>query len=400
MRIFRIAILPFFLLCLTLSTGAQGTLPDIDEDGTPDKEDNCPYDQGPAWTKGCPKITKEDSDGDGVANKEDECPTQFGTPFTKGCPIGEYFRKMSGVTEAEKANLQRIVNDAPANFASLRGAALIENGVASTSKFKAAATLPGAECYINRGFGTTYIADYGNSVSLAKAMEKLDLQVVLLRAMLGSDYSFREGVPDPEYNREKIWYACKKIPGGFQSAVIQGGVYKQADGYNTLLMIIGGRPTDYQYVPVSTGSPTDFGRVLLTLYEASFKKFENMKGAMHEEGVINKSIWYELKPPLPGATCSYRELSMGNKGGACWYPSMSEAAATTLYNETLQKVKAALGSEFIYYEKAPEEGTLRSTVFGKMSGGGIAYANAIRVSLVKQATNGQCNVSVAIGKIF
>ena len=401
MNILRLTTALFFSLCLTLSAGAQGKLPDIDEDDTPDKDDSCPYDQGPAGNNGCPKITKDDDDGDDIANKDDQCPAKYGPKYLKGCPSDDVYKNLPLLTnDAEKAKLLQVINAAPGSFASLRGEALIEGGVASTSKFTATTTLPGAECYINRGFSTSYIADFGTSSSLTDAIKTLDLQLTKLKATLGSDYSYREGVPDPEYKQEKIWYACKKIPGGFQSGVVQGAVYKQSGGYNTLLMIIGGARTDYQFVPVSTASPTGFSQALLTLYDASFKGFENLKGAMHEEGVINKSIWYELKTSLPGASCSYSELSMGNKGAACWYPAASEAGATTHYTQTLDRVKAALGSGFIYYEKPPEGGNLRTTVFGKMSGGGIAYANAVRVALMKHATNGQYYVSVAIGKIF
>ena len=63
-----------------------GTLegcPDADNDGIPDKDDQCPLEMGPASRKGCPDT---DRDGDGVENKLDACPDVPGSPAAKGCP--------------------------------------------------------------------------------------------------------------------------------------------------------------------------------------------------------------------------------------------------------------------------------------------------------------------------
>jgi len=54
---------------------------DTDKDGTPDAQDQCVSEAGPAATLGCP-----DSDNDGVADKDDTCPTEAGTVETHGCP--------------------------------------------------------------------------------------------------------------------------------------------------------------------------------------------------------------------------------------------------------------------------------------------------------------------------
>jgi len=54
---------------------------DRDEDGVPDKNDDCPDEPGKTLLKGCP-----DTDGDGVPNKDDLCPTVFGLVPLQGCP--------------------------------------------------------------------------------------------------------------------------------------------------------------------------------------------------------------------------------------------------------------------------------------------------------------------------
>lgn len=54
---------------------------DKDNDGIPDKEDECPDVKGPKELNGCP-----DTDGDGVIDKHDDCPNDSGLPINKGCP--------------------------------------------------------------------------------------------------------------------------------------------------------------------------------------------------------------------------------------------------------------------------------------------------------------------------
>ena len=54
---------------------------DIDKDGIPDAEDDCPADPGVRSLKGCP-----DKDNDGVADAQDRCPDTPGLPALSGCP--------------------------------------------------------------------------------------------------------------------------------------------------------------------------------------------------------------------------------------------------------------------------------------------------------------------------
>ncbi|MCS4301111.1 von Willebrand factor type A domain-containing protein [Chryseobacterium sp. BIGb0232] len=57
--------------------------PDTDGDGMTDKEDACPNVAGPIENNGCPW---PDADGDGVIDKDDACPTVIGPPENNGCP--------------------------------------------------------------------------------------------------------------------------------------------------------------------------------------------------------------------------------------------------------------------------------------------------------------------------
>ncbi|MGU3376474.1 YfbK domain-containing protein [Chryseobacterium sp. M5A1_1a] len=56
---------------------------DKDQDGIPNKLDQCPDVAGPVENNGCPW---PDTDGDGVINKDDACPTVAGAPENNGCP--------------------------------------------------------------------------------------------------------------------------------------------------------------------------------------------------------------------------------------------------------------------------------------------------------------------------
>lgn len=64
----------------------KGTLdalgcPDTDKDGIPDSDDDCPNAAGPIKDLGCP-----DSDGDGLSDNDDECPLEKGKKRNNGCP--------------------------------------------------------------------------------------------------------------------------------------------------------------------------------------------------------------------------------------------------------------------------------------------------------------------------
>ncbi len=54
---------------------------DSDEDGIPDKDDECPTVAGIQAFKGCP-----DTDGDGIADSKDKCPDEAGSAAAMGCP--------------------------------------------------------------------------------------------------------------------------------------------------------------------------------------------------------------------------------------------------------------------------------------------------------------------------
>ena len=56
---------------------------DKDQDGVPNKTDECPEIAGPVENNGCPWI---ETDGDGLIDKDDACPTVAGPPENNGCP--------------------------------------------------------------------------------------------------------------------------------------------------------------------------------------------------------------------------------------------------------------------------------------------------------------------------
>jgi outer membrane protein OmpA-like peptidoglycan-associated protein len=70
--------------------------PDADKDGIPDDEDKCPNVAGVAKYNGCPI---PDTDGDGVNDEEDKCPTVAGAKENNGCPV----IKKETIAKVEKA---------------------------------------------------------------------------------------------------------------------------------------------------------------------------------------------------------------------------------------------------------------------------------------------------------
>jgi hypothetical protein len=57
--------------------------PDTDDDGIPDFQDQCPLQKGSLEKKGCPE---SDMDGDGVPDAVDKCPESAGKKNWQGCP--------------------------------------------------------------------------------------------------------------------------------------------------------------------------------------------------------------------------------------------------------------------------------------------------------------------------
>jgi OOP family OmpA-OmpF porin len=66
--------------CLKAKLAAA--FPDIDSDGIPDRDDQCPSVAGIAENHGCPD---KDSDGDGVPDRLDKCPSKPGPKENAGC---------------------------------------------------------------------------------------------------------------------------------------------------------------------------------------------------------------------------------------------------------------------------------------------------------------------------
>jgi type IX secretion system PorP/SprF family membrane protein len=61
----------------------KNDLKDADQDGVPDKRDDCPNSKGAIENKGCPW---PDTDSDGINDKDDACPLIAGSMENKGCP--------------------------------------------------------------------------------------------------------------------------------------------------------------------------------------------------------------------------------------------------------------------------------------------------------------------------
>lgn len=65
-------------------------LPDMDRDGVPDKDDQCPRQPGLVSNRGCPvpvPVAVRDRDRDGVPDGTDRCPDQYGPTSNGGCPL-------------------------------------------------------------------------------------------------------------------------------------------------------------------------------------------------------------------------------------------------------------------------------------------------------------------------
>lgn len=77
-----LGVLALLLMALTIPIYAQEG-GDLDGDGVPDEQDECPETPGPAENGGCPW---PDGDQDGVPDKDDLCPNEPGLIDYHGCP--------------------------------------------------------------------------------------------------------------------------------------------------------------------------------------------------------------------------------------------------------------------------------------------------------------------------
>ncbi|WP_106915290.1 YfbK domain-containing protein [Chryseobacterium aurantiacum] len=82
--------------------------PDTDGDGVIDKDDACPAVMGAVENKGCPW---PDTDGDGVLDKDDACPTVPGLPDYNGCPKPKMSVAMEITSSSEYVESNRVYNN-------------------------------------------------------------------------------------------------------------------------------------------------------------------------------------------------------------------------------------------------------------------------------------------------
>src|SRR6185369_13251013 len=73
---------------------------DLDGDGLPDDQDDCPRVAGPKRFRGCP-----DLDGDEIPEPKDQCPTAAGLMKASGCPVYLHVK----LTSSELELSQRVV---------------------------------------------------------------------------------------------------------------------------------------------------------------------------------------------------------------------------------------------------------------------------------------------------
>lgn len=89
----RITLIITLLLLTFAALPAMAQL-DRDGDGIPNKEDSCPFREGPKANNGCPLVddmapnppAPADTDGDGLPDSDDNCPTVSGPRENRGCP--------------------------------------------------------------------------------------------------------------------------------------------------------------------------------------------------------------------------------------------------------------------------------------------------------------------------
>lgn len=79
-------------------TAAANGCPDTDGDGIPDKLDKCPDVKGLAQYNGCPA---PDSDNDGIPDEKDKCPDIAGVTKYNGCPVPDSDK--DGINDDEDA---------------------------------------------------------------------------------------------------------------------------------------------------------------------------------------------------------------------------------------------------------------------------------------------------------
>ncbi|MFP3834831.1 vWA domain-containing protein [Chryseobacterium sp. SIMBA_028] len=82
--------------------------PDTDGDGVIDKDDACPAVMGAVENKGCPW---PDTDGDAVLDKDDACPTVPGMPEYNGCPKPKMSVAMEVTSSSEYVESNRVYNN-------------------------------------------------------------------------------------------------------------------------------------------------------------------------------------------------------------------------------------------------------------------------------------------------
>lgn len=146
--------------------------PDLDNDGVPDSQDNCPDIYGEKTNQGCPrsgtpnpKPAQLDSDGDGLNDLQDNCPEQKGLKENNGCP------KNQTIPQGKKDKDKDGIPDSEDNCPSQRGSRV--NGGCPEEPPKKAPLIE-VDVRLSRGSGNTIQW----SPELMKAAEEIRITFV------------------------------------------------------------------------------------------------------------------------------------------------------------------------------------------------------------------------------
>jgi hypothetical protein len=386
-KLLSISLLATGLLALALTAPAQEARPDRDRDGVPDSEDQCPDQRGHRMNGGCPKDEPV---------KVNNSPGKENPPGKSSAPIDA-----AGFSAA----LVKVVNGAPDNFTSLKGTKLRENnGYVYLAAFQSTVIFPGCDSSIVSMMmtKTDHVSYFGEYSSKEEATKKFNELAALIKKSLGDKYYFMDG----NYGEEMVkagnlfLVSGEKIKEGMGEKLLELSTYYYKDKgiYRISLYCLGGAKKNYLYNVSSSKGDAEFSKNLLSIYNGIPNKFNTIRGEKIKVGLNDE---YRISTPLPGASClTQYNAFLREEGCKCTYDKGTESDVAGQYKKVLEKVKAALGKDFIYFEEKPLPGFYtQSIIFGEMRNGTIDKDNLVRVRNVKN-TDGTFSVEVLIGRVM
>ncbi|MCX6352710.1 MAG: hypothetical protein NTX03_12770 [Bacteroidetes bacterium] len=297
-------------------------------------------------------------------------------------------------------DLKTIIASGSQNFADIKG-----DEIDPTAKYfkdyYSSVKLPGAmETKISNILGLTHYTYFGPYSSQSAAFSKVEEMVGKLKGILTDHYYTK--VP----NSTEIQYSIgKNASGGYEKKYISVYDFKDSKTgeYKVVLAVYAYssyKQPRYYFISSSADNGSDFGGKLNKVIRAGADSFISLRGEKHKGWL---SDYYDPTLTLPGGENAKLSKFIYHSYDCTFYDGTSEYEANSKYNELIEKVKRAVGSNFVYKDEYDDgKGSKTYTYSLSMKADQKTFANYPDVKIMRSfsSSSNKYEVKISVSKSF